>query len=184
MAPAHFVSLADFHKRILRLGEPLSVFAHELKRLLEQALLTADASTSKPSYSTSSLMVCQQLISTQLQAAGQINDLNTAMEWAKLLMTLKEEHSKTAAVQTIEVAAFYDQISMLTKEVAALTTKRNRQSRNVVCYWSCQPGHVQRYCPTVRKCYVCGQRGYLAKDCYSGNDTGVPQRGRGYPKKQ
>ena len=31
--PARFVSLADFHKRILLPGEPLSVFAHELKRL-------------------------------------------------------------------------------------------------------------------------------------------------------
>ena len=76
------------------------------------------------------------------------------MEWAKLLMTLKEEPDKTAAVQTIEVAALKDQISMLTKEVAALTTKRNRQSRNVVCYRCRQPGHVQRYCSTVRKCYV------------------------------
>ena len=61
MVPACFVSLADFHKRLLRPGETLSVFAHELKLLLEQALLTADASMSKPSYSTSSLMVCQQL---------------------------------------------------------------------------------------------------------------------------
>ena len=31
MTPAYFVSLANFHKRILRLGELLSVFTHELK---------------------------------------------------------------------------------------------------------------------------------------------------------
>ena len=31
MAPARFVSLANFHKRTLLPGEPLSVFVHELK---------------------------------------------------------------------------------------------------------------------------------------------------------
>ena len=106
------------------------------------------------------------------------------MEWAKLLMTLKEEPHKTAAVQTTKVAALIDQISMLTEQVAALTTKWNRQPGNVVYYRCCQPGHVQRYYPTVRKCYVCGQPGHLAEDYYSGNDNKVPQRGRVYPKKQ
>ena len=47
MVPAHFVSLAYFHKWILRPGEPLSVITQELKWLLVQALPTADTSTSK-----------------------------------------------------------------------------------------------------------------------------------------
>ena len=38
-------------------------------------------------------------------------------------MTLKEEIDKKAAVQTVEVAALKDQISMLTEQVAILTTK-------------------------------------------------------------
>lgn len=45
------------------------------------------------------------------------------MEQAKLLIMLKEEPNKMAAVQTTEVAALKDQISMLTEQVAALTTK-------------------------------------------------------------
>ena len=184
MAPANFVSLAEFHKRTLRPGESLSVFAHELKRLLEQALPTADASTSKQLLLHQFINGLPNSLSTQLRAACHINDLKTAMERAKLLMTLKEEPHKTAAVQSTEVAALKDQISVLTEQVAALTTKRNRQPGNVVCYRCRQPGHVQRYCPTVRRCYVCGQPGHLAKECYSGNDIGVPQRGRGYPKKQ
>ena len=172
MAPANFVSLAGFHKRTLRPGESLSVFAHELKRLLQQALPTADASTSKQ-------LVLHQFIN------GLPSSLSTqlAMERAKLLMTLEEEPDKTAAVQSSEVAALKDQISVLTEQVAALTTKRNRQPGNMVCYRCRQPGHVQRYCPAARRCYICGQPGHLAKECYSGNDSGVPQRGRGYPKK-
>ena len=47
MVPARFVTLADFHRRCMRPGESLSVFAHELKRLLEQALPAADGNTSK-----------------------------------------------------------------------------------------------------------------------------------------
>ena len=47
MAPARFVLLSDFHKRMLHPGEALSVYVHELKRLLEQALPDADANTSK-----------------------------------------------------------------------------------------------------------------------------------------
>ena len=47
MAPANFVSLVGFHKRTLQPGKSLSVFAHELKQLLEQVLPTAEASMNK-----------------------------------------------------------------------------------------------------------------------------------------
>ena len=92
---------------------------------------------------------------------GQINDLKTAMERAKLLMTLKEKPDKTAAVQSSEVAALKDQISVLTEQVVALTIKRNRQPENMVCFRCRQPGHVQGYCPAARRCYICGQPGHL-----------------------
>ena len=90
IVPAHFVSLADFHKRTLRPGESLSVFSHELKRLLEQALLSADASTSKELLLHQFISGLPSSWSKQLRAGGQINDLKTAMERAKLLMMLKE----------------------------------------------------------------------------------------------
>ena len=105
MVPANFVSLAEFHKRTLRPGESLSVFTHELKRLLEQALPTAYASTSKQLLLHQFINGLPNSLSTQLRAAGHINDLKTAMERAKLLMTLKEEPHKTAAVQSTEVCS-------------------------------------------------------------------------------
>ena len=106
------------------------------------------------------------------------------MEQTKLLITLKDKPDKTVAVQTTEVAALKDQIFMLTEQIAAVTTKQNRQIGNVVRYWCHQPGHMQRYCLAARKFYVCGQPGHLAKDYYLRNNIGVPKRGRGYPKKQ
>ena len=38
MMPMEFVSLDGFHRRKLRPGEPISVFVHELKQLLEHAM--------------------------------------------------------------------------------------------------------------------------------------------------
>lgn len=115
MAPAHFASLADFHKRTLWPGESLSVFAHELKRLLGQALLTANASTSKQLLLHQFISGLPSSLSTQLQVGSQINDLETAMEQAKLLMMLKQEPHKAAAVQTTEVVTLKSQISALTE---------------------------------------------------------------------
>ena len=80
MAPANFVPLADFHKKTLQPGE-WSVFAHELKRLLlEQALLIADASTSKQLLLHQFINNLSSSLSKQLRAADQINDVKTAME--------------------------------------------------------------------------------------------------------
>ena len=45
MAPVKCVSLGDFHAKQLRPGESLSVFLHELKRLLDQAMPEAEATT-------------------------------------------------------------------------------------------------------------------------------------------
>ena len=42
MAPQLFVSLGDFHKRRLLPNEPISVYVHELKKLLDQAMPELD----------------------------------------------------------------------------------------------------------------------------------------------
>ena len=50
-----------------------------------------------------------------------MNKTKTALEWAKLLVTLEGLES-TAAIQTTEVEVLKEQISLLTEQVAALTT--------------------------------------------------------------
>ena len=83
MAPACLISLANFHKRTLLPGEPSSVFAHELKRLLKQALPIANTGISKQlllHQFTNSLL---SRISAQLRTGGQIDNLKTAMERPK-----------------------------------------------------------------------------------------------------
>ena len=47
MAPVQFVLLDDFQGRLLHLGEPLSVFLHVPKRLLDQAMPEANAGKQK-----------------------------------------------------------------------------------------------------------------------------------------
>jgi len=62
-------------------------------------------------------------ISKQLRATGEVTELNKVLERAKLFMTLEEPQKTVAAVQTSEVQELKEQISMLTEQVAALTTK-------------------------------------------------------------
>ena len=68
-----------------------------------------------------------------IKTGGQIDDLKTAMERAKILMMLKEKPEGAAAIQTAEVTVLKDQISALTEQVAPLTAKLTRPSRNSVC---------------------------------------------------
>ena len=90
MGPVRFVSFDDFQARKLQPNEALSVFLHDLKQLLKQAIPEADA------------CMCNQLllhqfvnglpghISKQLRATGEVNDLDRVMERAKLLIMIDE----------------------------------------------------------------------------------------------
>ena len=87
MGPVKFMSMDDFHRRRLLPGESLYVFSHELKKLIDQAMPTADAAT------RSQLLIHQFLTglptetSKQLRAIGEIDDLGQLIQRAKLLMT-------------------------------------------------------------------------------------------------
>ena len=155
------MSLEDFHIRWLRPGESLSVFLHELKQLLDQAMPEAEAATRTQ-------LVLHQFItglpvhfSKQLRASGEVSNLHKVLERTQLLLTI-EKQKKSAAIEAKEelfkVEALREQISALTEQVSALVTRcpATRPNRPRLCYRCHQPGHPQRQCPKSRGCFVCG----------------------------
>ena len=103
MGPVWFVSMDDFHCRRLLPGESLSVFSHELKRLIDQAMPTADAATRQQLLIHQFLSGLPTEVSKRLRAAGEVDDLEKLIQRAKLLMTIdakeKPEEKSVAAVQ-------------------------------------------------------------------------------------
>lgn len=192
MAPVGFVSLGDFHSRKLKPGESLSVFLHELKKLLGQAIPNLDTPTRDKLLLHQLLAGIPPNVSRQLRATGEVDDVEKVLQRAKLLMTIdREQQEQVATVQQegslSEVESLRQQVAGLSEQVAALTTRQvGSKSAPPICYRCNRPGHIQRNCPGLlrtRSCYACGTRGHMARDC-PGNGRGVSMRGRGYPQKQ
>ena len=119
------MSLEEFHARKLLPGESLSVFVHQLKRLLHQAMPTVDAGTQMQLLLHQFVTGLPSRVSKQLWAVGEINNLDKVIEKAKLLLTMDEQES-TAVIKTterpLEVEALQQQVSVLSEQVAALTS--------------------------------------------------------------
>ena len=181
MAPVQFVSLEDFRAWKLRPNEALSVFLHELRQMLKQAMPEAGEATQKQLLLHQFVSGLPVNISKQLRATGALDNLDVVVERAKLLMTI-EEPQKTAAVQSNEIQDLKEQILLLTEQVAALSSKPARGPAAFICYRCQRPGHLQRNCLLIRRCYLCGQAGHIAQQCPSGNGQGVPQKGQRHPR--
>ena len=175
MAPVQFVSLDDLGARKLRPNEALSVFLHELRQMLKQAMPEAGEGTRKQLLLHQFVSGLPVNISKQLRATGALDDLDIVVERAKLLMTI-EEPQKTAAVQTNEIQDLKEQISLLTEQVAALSSKPTRGPAAVICYRCQRPGHLQRNCPLIRRCAT-----YVDKLAMS-YGQGVSQKGQRHPR--
>ena len=127
MAPVKFVSLEDFHARRLLPGESLSVFVHQLKQMLTQAMPTVNAETREQLLLHQFVTGLPSHVGKQLRAVGELNKLDKVLKRAKLLLTL-EEQERSAAIQTTnsrphEMEALQEQITTLAEQVAALTTR-------------------------------------------------------------
>ena len=123
------MSLEEFHTRKILPRESLSVFVHQLKRLLHQAMPTVNAGTQMQLLLHQFVTGLPSRVSKQLRAVGEINNLDKVLERAKLLLTMDEQES-TAVIKTterpLEVEAFQQQVSVLSEQVAALTSRLPR----------------------------------------------------------
>ena len=192
MKPMGFVSLDDFHRRKLRPGEALSVFMHDLKKLIDQAISNMVKEAKEPLLLHQFLTGLPGPITRQLRASGDIKTLEAAMTRARLLMTIDAE--PVAMVdekpsELSEVQRLTEQVVFLTEQVAALSThQRNRQSgsgRQPRCFGCNKVGHVQHNCHYGYQdltCFACGQPEHIARNCQlQGNERGDVWTGQQTP---
>ena len=94
LMPMGFTVLDRFQTRRLQPGEALSVFSHDLKKLLEQAMPEIDSKV------RDQLLLHQfvaGLPSKRLRAAGAVTDLKEAIKRVKLMMSLEAAPPTLAA---------------------------------------------------------------------------------------
>ena len=190
--PMQFVSLADFHKQMLLPGESLSMYVHQLKQLLNQAMPDIPTAAKEQLLLHQFLSGLPQEVSKQLRATGTATTLTDAVERAKLLMTI--EHREVAATtKQPEFLQLQQQLSDLSEQVAAMSFhtlgKYQGRARGEVrrCFICNKTGHLQHACPTqrprqdARQCFKCNKPGHLWKNCPQGNERGAAVWGSSRP---
>ena len=146
------------------------MFVYELKKLLNQAMLSLDTFTREHLLLHQFLSGLPDTVSRQLRATGEMKNLQTATadDCTRLLMALNESQ-QTAAVasSTNEVEDLNEQIARLTEQVETLDASPSRHSmegqqcgRPLLCFFHCnRVGHIQRECPfrqpQTHHCFLC-----------------------------
>ena len=113
-----------FHKWRLHPGEPISVYVHEMKRFLSQAMPELVGGPRNQVLLHQFLSGIPEDISKPIRAASEVKSLEQAVEKARLLIAVDSNNpSAVAAVsdsQASQVQELQVQISALTEQVAAL----------------------------------------------------------------
>ena len=120
-----FVSLDDFHKRVLRPQEPLSLYVHELKQLLNQAMLEITAPTAEQLLLHQFLTGLPQEVSKQLRATGATDTLNTS--------TCLDQYQVLPPWLTTISQPQKTQYEYPHEEFPAITSKR-LNNKSTICY--------------------------------------------------
>jgi len=85
-----FISLDDFHKRVLHPGESLSVYSRTEKTVKSSNMPDISAQTMEQLLLHQLLMGLPIEVSKQLRATGATDTLKTVVERAKILMTVEQ----------------------------------------------------------------------------------------------
>ncbi|KAL5515095.1 hypothetical protein EMCRGX_G000217 [Ephydatia muelleri] len=135
MVSTSFTTLEQFHQRKLVPGEALSLFLHELKQLLDQAMPKLEARAREQLLLHQFVAGLPNAVSRQLRATGDAKELTSTLERAKLLMSLEEEQPVASVSQSQRdciVAELQGQVLALTEQVAALKHQNTVGSRHSV----------------------------------------------------
>ena len=112
-----------FQKRKMLPGEAISLYLHELKMLLDQAMPVLAAEAKQQLLVHQFLAGLPVSVSRQLRATGDTKVLDLVVERAKLLMVVQEQTAATTSEET-EVSKLRSQVSQLTEQVAVLNMQR------------------------------------------------------------
>ena len=77
--PMEFVSLDNFHRCTMQSGKALAVSVHDLKKLLEQAILGLDVPAREQLLLHQFLAGIPESVSRHLRATGEIKTLDSAV---------------------------------------------------------------------------------------------------------
>ena len=196
-----FVSLDEFHRRKLRPGEAVSIFVHNLKKLLEQSMPGLEEAVREKLVLHQFLAGLPDNISKQLRTTGEVLKLEAAVTRTRLLMTVDDQDQSAAVSQKpSEVELLCEQVALLTEKVAALSAAPTGRSNTTLglayprnrprCFGCNRTGHVLHECPhrfqrgETRTCFTCRQPGHIARDCYQGNENGASAMGGRRPRRQ
>jgi len=112
----------------------------------------------------------------QLRASGEVKSLEAAITCSlKTIDSQSVSAVKEVFKEHSELQELTDKVAMLTEQVASLSTCQSgyQQQRRPRCFICGQIGYVQRDCPSSQGscpaqnhlCFTCGQPGHLARKC-------------------